>query len=215
MIVFSGLDGAGKSTQIDLLQKDFVENGKKVYLFWSRGGYSPGMELLKGILRKGKSGMIPKSRGHSKERDSAFSNSLVVGIWMNLAILDLIFFYGFYLRWKRLLGYEVICDRYMEDTEIDFKLNFPEYNLQKKMLWKLLGWVKAKPQHHFVLVIPVEVSMHRSVQKGEPFPDSKEVLEFRLQEYIRISETKKAVHLLWCTSGISEVKSEIQEKVFW
>ena len=47
MIVFSGLDGAGKSTQIELLKFYFKNSGVPVISFWSRGGYTAGMEFVK------------------------------------------------------------------------------------------------------------------------------------------------------------------------
>ena len=53
MIAFSGLDGAGKSTQIDLLRKKFLNERKSVFVFWSRGGYTPGMLFFKKSRRLG------------------------------------------------------------------------------------------------------------------------------------------------------------------
>ena len=100
MIAFSGIDGAGKSTQIKLLKNKLEKNGKKVTLFWGRGGYTPGMELIKRVLRNNNSSAIPLKRGHSDERDRAFSKKWVKKMWLSLSILDLIFFYGIYVRIK-------------------------------------------------------------------------------------------------------------------
>ena len=54
MIAFSGLDGAGKSPQIDLLTSVYKTNNKKSIMFWCRGGYSPGMLYSKSCFIKKK-----------------------------------------------------------------------------------------------------------------------------------------------------------------
>lgn len=196
MIVFSGLDGAGKSTQIEYLKKHFLKSEKKVQVFWSRGGYTPGMIALKKLMRKFKSGTIPKVSGNSKKRDLAFSNSKVRKIWLILALIDLIFFYSFYIRIKKIFSFIVICDRYIIDTLIDFKLNFPKENIEKWLLWRFLCFTAVKPQKHFVITIPVEESLKRSSQKNEPFPDSKKVLKMRLERYLDfVKENERSIHI--------------------
>lgn len=195
MIVFSGLDGAGKSTQIELLKEHFEKQGKKVKYFWSRGGYTPGIQGLKDLMRKFNSKSIP-AQGPSKEREQSFSNPLVRKIWLALAILDLIFFYGAYIRLKSFTGLIVICDRYIFDTSIDFKLNFPQENVDKWLIWKLMLFFAMKPNKHFVLTIPVEESLRRSKLKDEPFPDSEETLKNRLNDYLKfIGQSSLVIHV--------------------
>ena len=55
LISFSGLDCSGKSTQINLLKEYLEDKGYEVRVVWSRGGYTPGVEFLKSIIRGGKS----------------------------------------------------------------------------------------------------------------------------------------------------------------
>jgi len=47
IIVFSGLDCSGKSTQIDFLDRKFAKNNQRSFVFWSRGGYTSGYQKLK------------------------------------------------------------------------------------------------------------------------------------------------------------------------
>lgn len=209
MIAFSGLDGAGKSTQIELLQTYFSSNNKKSQLFWSRGGYTPGMELLKQLMRKSSSSSIPKERGNTKAREVSFSKPLIRKTWLSLAILDLMFFYGVFIRFKELFGTKVICDRYVFDTSIDFKLNFPQENVEKWVLWKLMKLLAVKPQKHFVLTISVNESIRRSKLKNEPFPDSRGVLEKRLEDYITYSKSYSNTIHINCEESIETVQSII------
>lgn len=182
MIVFSGLDCSGKSTQIELLDKKYNILGHKTFIFWSRGGYTPGFQMLKDMLRFFAGQKLPKP-GFSKKREKALSNNFIRKIWFYVAILDLIFYYAIYLRIKYYLGYKIICDRYLMDTKIDFNLTYPQENLNKIFLWKILNKIYLKPNFHFVSTIPVPESVIRSKFKFEPYPDSPQTLELRLKIY--------------------------------
>ena len=182
IIVFSGVDCAGKSTQINLLKKHITEQGVTVKSIWSRGGYTPGFELLKKMMRivLGKKS-IPSGKG--ERRDKAMSSSLISYLWLMIAMLDLFFLYVITIRIESLLCKVVICDRYLGDTFIDFSLNFSNHNFEKMWLWKLIVATSPKQNIGFLFILPVEESMYRSKLKYEPFPDSKEVLEQRLKIY--------------------------------
>ena len=195
MIAFSGIDGAGKSTQIELLKTHFEQSEKKVELFWSRGGYSPGMMLLKSLFIKKKE-IEECDESAIIIRDKQFSKPLIRKTWLFLSILDLIYFYGIYIRFKELLGIKVICDRYIFDTSIDFRLNFPQEKVEKWYLWRFLIFFAIRPKRHFVITIPVAESIRRSALKDEPFPDTLETLELRLKDYLAfIAEKKFTVHI--------------------
>lgn len=187
MVVFSGLDGAGKSTQIGLLQATLRQRGYRCRYVWSRGGYTPMFELLKRVLRRAPGGVLPPS-GNSSQRTQAFRKPWLRRLWLVLALIDLMWLYGCQLRWWRRQGYAVICDRYLWDTLIDFRLNFPAERVERWWLWKLLVWVAARPDAAFLLLIPVAESLRRSDIKGEPFRDSPEVLGQRLAQYKQLSQ---------------------------
>lgn len=212
MIAFSGLDGAGKTTQIDLLTQYYKKKEKKVEMLWSRGGYTPGMEKFKSILRSSKVSGIPEQRGRTKERSKSFSKSYIRKTWIFLAVLDLIYFYAIYIRWKELFGTVIICDRYIFDTEIDFQLNFPQEKVQNWLIWNLLKILAVKPKNHFVLVIPVSVSLERSKLKDEPFPDFEEVLSERLKRYLDYSQKNCNTQLIQCDDSIQAVHNIIIQK---
>lgn len=208
MIVFSGLDGAGKSTQIEMLKSYFQNKNKSVFVFWSRGGYTNGFELLKKTIRIILGKKLPKS-GNSKGREKALSNQNVQKVWLNIAILDLIFYYAIYLRvQEKILGKKVICDRYVYDTFIDFKLNFPLQKFENWFVWKLLLKTALKPTHHFVVLISVDESQIRSKQKFEPFPDTAETLENRLVYYKEYLAKNGGIYI----NGF-ESKSIIKEQI--
>jgi len=182
LITFGGLDGAGKSTQIALLTDYLVKNSRKPVYIWSRGGYTAVLQGLKTLSRRLLSRSLPSS-GNSPQRSSALSKWWVRRLWLSLALLDLLWVYGVQIRWHRYRGRTVLCDRYLWDTAIDFRLNFPQEKLDDYWLWRLLGKISPKPDAAFLMLLTVEESMRRSAMKGEPFPDPPEVLSQRLAYY--------------------------------
>jgi len=207
--VFSGLDCSGKSTQIEFLKEMFSKQGKKSLVFWSRGGYTPGFQKLKDILRRFSGKKLPEP-GLSPAREKALANSFIRRIWLTIAMLDLIFFYTFYLRFKYLLNYNIICDRYLMDTNIDFKLAYPLDNTDTWFLWKLLKYTALKPDFHFVSTIPVSEALIRSKFKFEPFPDTPETLDKRLCLYDKeLLRNGNLIHV----DGIKDM-NEIKKSIF-
>ncbi|MBU4231031.1 MAG: hypothetical protein L6277_09600 [Desulfobacterales bacterium] len=182
LITFGGLDGAGKSTQIALLTDYLVKSGRKPVYIWTRGGYTSVLQGLKTLSRRFLHRRFPPS-GNSPQRSYAFSKWWVRRLWLSLALLDLLWVYGVQIRWHRYRGRLVLCDRYLWDTAIDFRLNFPQEKLDHYWLWRLLGRISPRPDAAFLMLLTVEESVRRSEIKGEPFPDSAEVLRQRLAYY--------------------------------
>jgi len=213
MIAFSGLDGAGKSTQINLLAKFYKSNHSRILIFWSRGGYTPNMINFKNIFKISKQSSKKESSKRDYSREKSFSKPLIRKVWLGLSILDLILYYGLYIRFKEFFGTKIICDRFIYDTLLDFELNFPKEKVEKWFLWKLLLFVSVPPEKHFVITIPVVESEYRSKLKNEPFPDSKEVLESRLNKYINyVSANRNVIHIDG-KATIEEIHSEIIQEL--
>lgn len=179
---FSGLDGAGKSTQIELLQRGLAVRKISARRVWARGGYTPLFDWGKAMVRRASPRAIPRA-GHSAERTQRFRSPLVRTVWLTIAMLDLLAYYGVWVRWLQWSGRTVLADRWLEDTELDFDLTFPETKPTRWWLWRAVKCLVPRPAAHFLFLIPVDVSLQRSREKQEPFPDSEETLRRRLAAY--------------------------------
>lgn len=210
LIAFSGIDCAGKSTQIDLLIEYIKKSVANPTYLWTRGGYTSTFNILKSVVRHIMGKKVPPS-GRNKERERVIKKPWLRNLWLTLAILDLIIIYGVYVRFLTISGRVVIADRYLWDTWIDFRLNFPGINIDRWLLWKTLKFLAPKPDHAFLLLIPVEESIRRSGQKNEPFPDSEATLKKRLGYYRELS-LAAGWSVLDCMRPVKEIANEIKEK---
>lgn len=208
IIALSGIDGAGKSTQLEKAKAYYESMGRETITLWTRGGYTPGINLLKTLSRKFAGKKLPPS-GNSPQREQMIGKKWIQKIWLTIAILDLIWIYGVRIRLWQQQGKTVICDRYLWDTLIDFTILFPHIEIQNWMLWKLLVYTAPRPQTQFLLMIPLELSEKRCAQKYEPFPDTPARRHRRYALY-QASSTKFGWKTIDSTRPVEDVFSEIR-----
>jgi thymidylate kinase len=189
------MDCAGKSTQIDFLKQHLSHTGKDPVYLWTRGGYTPAFTWLKKLMRKSRPGQLMIPTGLSEGRTKTFEKAWVRQVWLMIALCDLLCVYGLWIRWWRMQKRPVICDRYLWDTLIDFRLTFPQESVETWLLWRLLEWATPTPDVAFLLLVPVEESVRRSQCKDEPFPDTAALRAQRLTQYQKLSSHVKWIQL--------------------
>ena len=208
MITFSGIDCAGKTTQIELIKKCYEELGRKVRVIWSSGGYTSWVECIKTLVRRDK-GLT----GEAKEeyRKMVTKVSWKNKLYLKASIWDMVRFYGIVYRWIELRGTLIICDRYVWDTYIDFLMRYPQYNFSNWFCWKMLMLCMKKPMTSFVLTIPAEESMRRSGLKHEPRPEPIERRRVRIDHYMKEIGNHRWQYVINCMHSIDEINEKIIE----
>ena len=183
LFTFSGTDGSGKSTQIRLISKYYKKQKIFTEIIWARGGYTNNLQIAKDIFRRIFKKKIPPP-GFSRERDELIKNPIISRIWIYFALLDLFAIWVIYIRFNLLMGKYVICDRFIDDTLLDFEINFPQIKVRSMILYKFLRFAIPKASKSFLFYTDVSLSINRSRLKKEPFPDKKEILRWRLNRYL-------------------------------
>mgnify|MGYP001215623312 CR=1 FL=1 len=216
LFIFSGIDGSGKSTQIEIIAENLKYKGLKVATIWARGGYTPGFIFLKSCFRFlfGKNS-IPS--GYSQKRKKILKNNFLSKIWINIAIIDLIVYWAFYLRLKLLFVDVIICDRYIFDTYIDFKINFPYIEIDKFLFWKILLKSFLKPDLSILLMISFDESQRRLLKKIEPYPESYEKAFSRYSLYLKLHDIYlyKKINSEGNLKEVSnQINNEVNKKIF-
>jgi dTMP kinase len=207
MISFSGIDCSGKTTQIELVSQQFSNLGIKYEVIWSRGGYTPMISYLKNKLFKRSSLTLEEIKEYSQKVNQ---HKIKRKLLLIASLLDLAIYYSIVLRIKEIFGTQLICDRYIWDTYIDFKIKYPESNFENGILWKNLLKTMIKPKLSFLLKIPAEVSIYRSSLKDEPFPESIDIRKTRISMYL--TEAKKGK---WCYQVDASEERDLVFQFIW
>lgn len=210
MITFSGIDCAGKSTQIEIIKKKLDSNGIKCRVIWSRGGYTSWVEGIKTLIRRDK-GFSEKEKVEYRERinNNTFKSRLL--LWAS--ICDLIRFYGIVFRWIEFTGTVLLCDRYIWDTYIDFKMKYPKLDFENWLSWKIMIRLIKKPTCSIIFTIPIDESMRRSIEKKD---EHSEPYDFRLQrinKYIEEIRNHRWHFVINAETSIESVASQVEEIV--
>lgn len=210
MISFSGIDCAGKSTQIELVAKSLKEKSQRVKIIHSRGGYTPLLEAIKTLIRTDK-GLDKEHQDLYREEIHKNSKKRKMLLWVS--IFDIVLYYGFYFRLVELFGNKILADRYFWDSYIDFKLKYSEFQFEKWIVWKLAKLVYLKPKKSIIYTIPTELSMYRSTLKDEPWPETEEQRKIRIDEYLKEISKGRWNCVIDATPSIEEVFEKTMEYI--
>lgn len=179
VVVFSGIDGCGKSTQIDLLASYFESNHIKHKILWVRPGSTPFILFLKSIARFFIRS-LPKP-GRSDKRERLLKKSNLGALWFYLTFFDLIYIFKIKTPILTLCGYKVIYDRHIFDSIIDYQIMLERNIFDVKLVKRLL--LTSDKVVKIYLEIPIEDSTDRCLKKWEPFPDTEQEKVIRYAIY--------------------------------
>ncbi|GAB6155713.1 hypothetical protein JCM17380_44640 [Desulfosporosinus burensis] len=210
MISFSGIDGSGKGTQISLVEEYYRANNIKFKTIWARGSWTPGIELIKKIVRRDRGFSEEKKAEYRKEARSDPKKQRIILI---LSILDLYWFFGIYYRLVEFSGRVVICDRYIWDTLVDLRVNFYNHNFESWYIWKLVIRLIPKPKHSFIFVISSEKSIERGLMKQEAFMESVEIKQAKIEEYFKLIDQGKWSNVIDGDMTIVDVSQKVKEGI--
>lgn len=164
IVSFSGIDSAGKTTQIELLCQYCDKKKIKYKKVWSKARGTPGVLLLKELVRRDKN---MDATQKAEYRTEVFQNSRKRNLLYIASMLDLCWYWGLYYRILNLTNKLVICDRYIWDTYVEVKeKDFRGMDIDNSILWKIVKTVSPHPKVSFVFTIPPEESLRRDHNKN-------------------------------------------------
>ncbi len=187
LVAISGIDGSGKSLQVDRLRAVFATCDVRVKCVWARGASSRGvgtvMRAGKNLLASSSSGEVPTpaaveeaarahgaaSRGEAArfaERQRRLRNPFARWVFSVVYALDLIWPYVIKARAFVLTGNVTICDRYLYDALIDYALFTGTHPSKPPLALNILRAMVPRPRAAFVLDVEPEVALQRKPEEG-------------------------------------------------
>jgi thymidylate kinase len=168
IIVFSGVDGSGKTTQRNLLQKHLEENGKKVAYFHATE-FSLANRLSRAL--KGKKGFTPG-------QEKAVSKAGFFSVWLRLFFLslDTLRFEAYQSKLQKAGCDFLLSDRFFQDSLIN--ICFLSQNFFVRGYAKLLAPLLPKPATTFYLKIGTQDILRRDrvPEQGQEYLEQKIIL---------------------------------------
>lgn len=157
-ITFEGIEGVGKSTQVDFLGERFQHEGRKVRITREPGGTSVGEAIREILLDK-------------KDLDISEETEL------------LLIFAARAQHLRRVIepalaeGEVVICDRF---TDASYAYQGGGRGLESKRIRQLEDWVQCglQPDLTFLLDAPADIGLGRAVRRGKLDRFESETREF-------------------------------------
>jgi thymidylate kinase len=159
LIAFSGVDGSGKSTQVDLLEKSFEKINQRVLRIRSRWRPVLSLPLLVVMKRLGYA-RIHRAGGVYIVETLLPSRGGLTSLWCILTQVENIVKTGVKLVFPLILGRTVICDRYALDMAVDGMAGLHDPAYRTRLGFQLLRLL-PKPDFAFFMDIDPEVAFKR------------------------------------------------------
>ena len=159
MIAFSGVDGSGKSTQVKLLQDRFRGLHRNTKRVWCRWRPITSLPLLTLLRRLGYAQVHPTSSIGFVETRIPQKGGLAF-LWSTLTQIDNVLKTGTMVVIPLMLGYIVICDRYVLDLMVEGMADLKDRAVDKRFGFKLLRFL-PRPQQAFLVRVDPRVAFER------------------------------------------------------
>ncbi len=179
-VSFSGIDGAGKSTQIEALRMRMEEDGLRVLLirFWDDIAKLTQLRKSTGhTMFKGDKGIGTPSAPINR-RDKNVRSSLMTGVRLILYCFDAVSIRVAVKRALRSKADLVIFDRYIYDELANLPLNNPAIRAYVRLIMKLV------PQPHISYFLDADPVKARARKPEYPI----EFLYINRQSYLALSK---------------------------
>lgn len=207
-ICLIGIDGSGKTTQAKALVRALKEKGVKSHYVWNRFEprlMKPFIIVAKMLFFKGKD-LGEKYTEYSETKKRLFKNHLLSTAYECLLLFDYLCRTQIEVRLPLILGRNIICDRYIQDTVASLAADMNYSPKKRRRVMRNLSFLVPKPELVLLIDVPEEVAYQR---KNE-FP--LDLLMQRRMVYLDIAK-ENSIMIVDGNKSPAEMESLLQSMV--
>jgi dTMP kinase len=139
VIAICGVDGSGKSTQVKLLEKYLSQKGFKVKRVWFRWVAFLSYPFLALCRFLGYTRWRTVARSNVKYAERRFYlNKALAKVWPWLFAIDTFINFIFRIKFRKILGYVILCDRFIPDVLVDLMCETRDFRLPRRVVGRIL-----------------------------------------------------------------------------
>jgi dTMP kinase len=154
LIAICGIDGSGKTTQIELLEKYLKWKGFGVKRVWFRWPAFLSYPFLAICRLLGYTKWKTVSRSNTKYAERRFyMNRALARLWPWFFTLDVLINSMLKIKAPRILGYAILCDRFIPDIMVDLMCEIKDRQLPKRIVGRVL--LSLVPKDSKLIIIDV------------------------------------------------------------
>jgi dTMP kinase len=185
VVIVSGIDGSGKTTQIKLLERYLRHRGFKVKRIWFRwvAFVSYPILALCRILGYTKWRVIERSGVRYAER-RFYLNKTLARLWPWFYAVDVLIHTIFKIFIWISLGYIILIDRFIPDILIDLMYETKDYQIPRRLVGRLL--ISLIPKKSRLIII--DVNENTAYNRKHDIPNINYLKE-RRRLYLYIAKT--------------------------
>ncbi len=139
LLVISGLDGAGKSTQAELLSARLAEEGRRVRVIWNRWEpyiSAPLIRVARRRISRVRNAQTEDYTNFTEAKRRRMRNPILRILWQLMVWGEYSLQVNFRMAKNRDSSAGTVCDRYIYDTLVDVAVNF---DIPRGGISRLLG----------------------------------------------------------------------------
>ena len=216
IIAICGLDGVGKTTQINYLLEKLKQEGAQIKFYRVRIGFTPWIQKIKTIMKStvedANKDSQKKHTTNPKKLSKHKAKQLTKELYRIVSLLDLIR-HLLLIRLASRKNVIIICDRYLWDNYIIHKDKYPNIDLGSSWLWKASVAAAQQPAISLLMDMPVKESFQRNMDRNNGITEeSLETLNSRKQIYLDVIQQAEW-HIVNASPPPQQVFQEIWQRV--